>query len=289
MKIYNQHLALPELGRWLAAAKPHAHTAVAVVLEWRGRKAPIWLTEPQQMNIILAFLSEAMGADGAEANLFVIPNGSLVLTALAMPNRAYQATEECFRKIAKEMVQNQPDATTAGYDLSIHWEPFFASCKRINTHQLEAPEKPSILANMEAMLRNIRRNPQMASHKPTTLSVLFVEDDPSTRQLITHLIADQNVKLLFAANGAEAVAIYCAHLPHIVFLDIELPDVNGLEILDLLTRYDPAAYVVMLTGNAQQRNVEFALQKGIRGFISKPFNRQKILDNLERFRKTHTS
>lgn len=286
MNIHTPHLALPELGRWLATVKPKAHTAVAVVLEWTATKAPIWLTEPNQLNIILGFLSDALGPEADSTTLFILPNGSLVLAAEAMGHKAYHAADACLQRVMREMVPHQPDATVTAYDLSIHWDTFFTACQRIYHHQLAAPEKKDNRAFLEAMLRSIRRDFPGVINTSNSLNLLFVEDDPATRQLITHLIADQNARLFFASTGAEAITAYCAHLPHMVFLDIELPDISGLDILGLLTKHDPASYVVMLTGNAQQRNVEFALQQGIKGFITKPFNRQKLLDCIARFRKS---
>lgn len=107
------------------------------------------------------------------------------------------------------------------------------------------------------------------------LQVLVVEDDPATAALLVQLINQKHL----VANALDAVAAireYRNVVPDLVLLDIGLPDVNGLELLQKMVAGDPESCVVMLTANAFKANLETALQAGARGFMAKPFNRERL-------------
>ncbi len=105
--------------------------------------------------------------------------------------------------------------------------------------------------------------------------ILLVEDDPSTLMLLTALI-DKQWGCGNASDAAQAVDEYRRMVPDIVFLDIGLPDMNGLELLKRLLAGDPDAHVVMLTANATNANVQTALRSGAKGFLAKPFTRERL-------------
>lgn len=81
-----------------------------------------------------------------------------------------------------------------------------------------------------------------------------------------------------AGTGEAAVAAYLAHRPDFVTLDISLPDINGLEVLKRIRAFDPAAKVVVVTGNnARALEVE-ALSLGAMKVVLKPFNVRAFKD-----------
>lgn len=87
-----------------------------------------------------------------------------------------------------------------------------------------------------------------------------------------------------AGTGGEAVAAYEAHRPGLVTLDISLPDINGLEVLKRIRALDPAARVIVVTGNnARALEVE-ALSLGALKVVLKPFEVKTfkaVFDGLE--------
>lgn len=81
-----------------------------------------------------------------------------------------------------------------------------------------------------------------------------------------------------AGTGEEAVAAYQAHRPDFTTLDISLPDMSGLEVLKRIRAFDPAARVVVVTGNnARALEVE-ALSLGALKVVLKPFNIKTFKD-----------
>jgi CheY-like chemotaxis protein len=109
----------------------------------------------------------------------------------------------------------------------------------------------------------------------TTFRVLIIEDDPTTSTLLSHLISTKG-EIAVAHDALQGATIYQTLVPNVVFLDIGLPDVDGLTLAHRIKAADPFAFVVMITANASKSNLETALTAGAKGFIAKPFNRERI-------------
>lgn len=111
--------------------------------------------------------------------------------------------------------------------------------------------------------------------------VLVVEDDPLTSRMVSNIISKEFI-VHTAESAREAVFAYAAHVPDVVFLDINLPDsnCNGLDVLKKIISLDKDAYVVMLSGNAGLDNLLKSFGAGARGFIAKPFTQNKIFHYL---------
>lgn len=105
----------------------------------------------------------------------------------------------------------------------------------------------------------------------------MVEDDPATLQVLEHLLTQlRTVDVLSARNAADAVVLYRRNAPDMVFLDLGLPEIDGLTLLAKLREADPAGRVVILTANAYRSNLEQASRLGAAGFLAKPFTPAKI-------------
>ena len=116
-------------------------------------------------------------------------------------------------------------------------------------------------------------------------SVLIVDDDPFIRKLIATTLEDvAGFELVEAADGREAVEAAARVQPELVFLDIEMPKLNGLEACREL-RAEPhtaRATIVILTaaaGDAAERDAEAA---GADLFLTKPFSPLELLTLVHR-------
>lgn len=106
--------------------------------------------------------------------------------------------------------------------------------------------------------------------------VLLVEDDPVTRWLVRGALKGECV-LSTAQSAQAAVEAYHARRPNMVFLDLHLPDGDGHGVMDAILQSDPNAYIVVFSGHDSMDNIVSVLEGGARGFISKPFNRERLL------------
>ena len=118
-----------------------------------------------------------------------------------------------------------------------------------------------------------------------TRTILIVDDDPGIRKLIATTLEDvAGYRLQEAADGAEAVAVAVEARPEIVFLDVDMPQLNGIEACRRL-RSDPAtagATIVMLTGASGPQAERGALAAGADLFLTKPFSPLHLLRLVDR-------
>ena len=84
-----------------------------------------------------------------------------------------------------------------------------------------------------------------------------------------------------ATDGLEGVLAYKTHYPDIITLDITMPNMDGTDALKEIKAYDPNAKVIMITAAGQQNKVIEALKLGAERFITKPFDKDEILKNIE--------
>ena len=111
-------------------------------------------------------------------------------------------------------------------------------------------------------------------------TILIVDDDPMIRKLIATTLEDvSGYRLQEASNGVEAVERAVQARPEIVFLDIEMPKLNGIEACRRL-RSEPStadATIVMLTGDSGPQTESGALAAGADLFLTKPFSPLHLL------------
>ena len=116
-------------------------------------------------------------------------------------------------------------------------------------------------------------------------TILIVDDDPTIRKLIATTLEDvSGYRLQEAGDGLEAVERALQVRPQIVFLDIDMPRVNGIEACRRL-RSDPAtaeATIVMLTGDADDSAERSAHDAGADLFLTKPFSPLHLLRLVDR-------
>jgi CheY-like chemotaxis protein len=116
-------------------------------------------------------------------------------------------------------------------------------------------------------------------------SVLIVDDDPFIRKLIATTLEDvSGFELLQAGDGEEAVELAGRESPQIVFLDIDMPRLNGIDACRRL-REQPAsadATIVMLTAAAGDEAESEAVAAGADLFLTKPFSPLDLLRLVDR-------
>jgi two-component system chemotaxis response regulator CheY len=112
-------------------------------------------------------------------------------------------------------------------------------------------------------------------------SVLVIEDNEMFRKLAIDMLSSHKV---YSANTVtDGIAKFKQHQPDITFIDIELPDGRGHEILNAIKLLNPNAFMIMLTASNLENDVKESLKNGARGYIVKPFSRQKIKESIEKY------
>jgi CheY-like chemotaxis protein len=96
-------------------------------------------------------------------------------------------------------------------------------------------------------------------------TLLYIEHNPANFLLVKQLIeVRSNLKLLKAVNGYQGVQKACSHMPDLILLDINLPDINGIEVMKRLRENPDTAHipVIVLSSDAFQEQIEEGLKAG---------------------------
>jgi DNA-binding response OmpR family regulator len=114
-------------------------------------------------------------------------------------------------------------------------------------------------------------------------TVLVVDDEPSIVQLVRITLEMASVHVVEAADGASAVERALAARPDLVLLDVDLPDLSGLEVCRRLKGEERMAHtrIVMLTAAAQQDDIARGLAAGADQYLTKPFSPVRLLSLVE--------
>lgn len=112
--------------------------------------------------------------------------------------------------------------------------------------------------------------------------VLVVDDDEFQHRLLARMLGDTGVDLLFTTSVAEAMSLLQVRRPDCIFMDIGLPDLNGIDAVRMIRSAANYANlrIVMLTGVRDETALQRSLDAGANGFIPKPFNRTILLARL---------
>jgi DNA-binding NarL/FixJ family response regulator len=114
------------------------------------------------------------------------------------------------------------------------------------------------------------------------IRVLSVDDHPLLREGIAVLVSNQpDMELVAeAANGREAVDLYRKHHPDITLMDLQMPEMGGLEAMGAIRREFPEARIIVLTTYVGDVQVVRALKAGARGYLLKGLLRKELLETI---------
>jgi len=110
--------------------------------------------------------------------------------------------------------------------------------------------------------------------------VLIVDDEAGIRAALAQLLEYEGYEAKSVASGKEALALYETWRPQLVFLDVKMAGIDGLETLKRLRALDPAAIVVMISGHATIHDAVTATQLGAYDILEKPLDTDRILVTL---------
>jgi DNA-binding NarL/FixJ family response regulator len=117
---------------------------------------------------------------------------------------------------------------------------------------------------------------------PRAIRIVVVDDHPLIRAGIAVLIADEPDMVLVgeAANGREAVEQFRIHRPDVTLMDLQMPQMTGLEAMAAIRAEFPAARIIVLTTYTGEVQVVGALQAGASGYLLKSTLRKELLAGI---------
>lgn len=115
--------------------------------------------------------------------------------------------------------------------------------------------------------------------------ILYIEDDPANRLLVRRVLEAAGYKVEEAVDGPSGVQKAQASLPDLILLDINLPDVDGYEVVKMLRRTPGLRQVpiVALTANVMKGDRERTLEAGCNGYLQKPIDVDTLPEQIAGF------
>jgi two-component system nitrogen regulation response regulator NtrX len=107
--------------------------------------------------------------------------------------------------------------------------------------------------------------------------LLVVDDEPGIREALKQVLEFEGMEVRTAGSGGEAITVYPEFRPHIVFLDVKMAGLDGLETLTRLRDLDAAAVVVMISGHGTIATAVEATRRGAFDFLEKPLDTDRLL------------
>ena len=128
--------------------------------------------------------------------------------------------------------------------------------------------------------------PEVAAPSLPLLNALVVEDNRTNRLLISIIMRDMNLELTFAKNGHEAVDMFLAGQFDTVFMDISMPEMDGIEATRLIREYEqdhglPSVPITAMTAHAMDGDAERFRAAGMDHYLTKPLKKAVLAAKVE--------
>ena len=144
----------------------------------------------------------------------------------------------------------------------------------VTMHEIE-----TIKLKLEDITKDFESDPRVYNaRKDRSDNLIIVADDDMFMRSLVVKTMKKHGKVIEVENGNEVVDKYLEHLPDILFLDIHMPGVGGLQVLDEILSFDQNAFIIMLSADSNKYNVLTSQLRGAKGFITKPFTEDKLMD-----------
>jgi DNA-binding response OmpR family regulator len=112
--------------------------------------------------------------------------------------------------------------------------------------------------------------------------VLVVDDEPTIREVVARYLERAGYRASLAPDGPQAIAMCAGVCPDLVVLDIMLPGLDGLEVMQRLReRHGPAPAVILLTAKGEESDRIIGLRRGADDYIAKPFSPGELVARVQ--------
>jgi DNA-binding response OmpR family regulator len=110
--------------------------------------------------------------------------------------------------------------------------------------------------------------------------ILVIDDEPNLRRTLSLILQRSGYEVTSASTAEEARQALKAHEYNLIFLDLKMPDINGLDLLPEIRDEHPEAPVLILTAHATLESAIDAVRKGARDYLLKPYDPEQIVERV---------
>jgi two-component system chemotaxis response regulator CheY len=111
--------------------------------------------------------------------------------------------------------------------------------------------------------------------------ILVVDDSSMSRRMMRRIVESAGHEVLEAEEGAAGLEKYFLERPDVVFLDLTMKDMYGLDVLKKLREMDPEARVIVASADIQETTKDMVKSAGANAYINKPLSPEKVLQALD--------
>ncbi|MBR2045627.1 MAG: response regulator [Agathobacter sp.] len=113
-------------------------------------------------------------------------------------------------------------------------------------------------------------------------TVVIADDSKLSRKILRNMLEEEGYAVVAeATDGEEAISAYLQYKPDVITMDITMPNMNGIESIREILSIDRDAKIVMISAAGQQKKIIEALKIGAQKFITKPFEKQEVIECIE--------
>jgi DNA-binding NtrC family response regulator len=113
-------------------------------------------------------------------------------------------------------------------------------------------------------------------------TILIIDDTKQDRDLLTGILIKAGHHVITAHDGLTGLSLCDEETPHIAFIDVMMPGLNGIEVLKQIKEEHQGVKVILCTGAGGGSIVDLAMRLGAEGYIVKPYDADRILMCLQR-------
>jgi DNA-binding NtrC family response regulator len=121
----------------------------------------------------------------------------------------------------------------------------------------------------------------MTASSDSALRVVAIDDDQQHLKFIATILSQENVVVSTVTDPREGLGLIRKERPHLVLVDLVMPGMSGMEVLERVLEFDPATEVVLLTGQYSTESAVEAIQKGAADYLTKPVNVERLHRRVE--------
>jgi len=121
----------------------------------------------------------------------------------------------------------------------------------------------------------------MTASSDSALRVVAIDDDQQHLKFIATVLSQENVVVSTATDPREGLSLIRKEHPHLVLVDLVMPEMSGMEVLERILEFDPTTEVVLLTGQYSTESAVEAIQKGAADYLTKPVDVERLHQRVE--------
>ena len=130
------------------------------------------------------------------------------------------------------------------------------------------------------VLRTDQHHRRFLMKNSSALKILVIDDDPVFIGMITASLADEKLEIITTTDPRASFDLFRRIHPKVVLVDLNMPEIGGMEILEQIVGEDPATEVILITGDYSPESAVEAIQKGACDYLPKPLHIEKLRSRL---------